>query len=76
MGKFFCPECGYDGDEPICPHCNIPAEPLEVGDDLARNKNDKYPDELLDEDSDGDNSVVSIQSLDEDLETIEDGSYA
>lgn len=35
MAKYFCPECGYEGDEPICPHCSIPAESLDVSADEA-----------------------------------------
>ena len=35
MSKYFCPDCGFEGDEPICPHCNVPAEALDVSDEEA-----------------------------------------
>lgn len=33
MDQYFCPECGYEGDEPLCPHCNIAAERLDVSEE-------------------------------------------
>lgn len=48
MTKYFCPECGYEGEDPICPHCNIPAESLEYDEeDLA--KEESYSPKEIDE---------------------------
>lgn len=48
MTKYFCPECGYEGDEPICPHCSIPAESLDYDEEKA-SKDDSYsPDDIED----------------------------
>ena len=47
MSQYFCPECGYEGDEPICPHCNIPAESLEFKDEEILNNSQTYPEEIL-----------------------------
>lgn len=53
MGKFFCPECGYEGNEPICPHCNIAAESLDMSEeqlaDSVSSGQAKYPSDLVEE---------------------------
>ncbi len=53
MTEYFCPECAYQGPEAICPHCNIPAEPLkfnESSNSALNEEGNKYPEELLNED--------------------------
>lgn len=48
MSQYFCPECGYEGEEPICPHCNIPAESLEFNEE-ENLKQETYSDDLVKE---------------------------
>lgn len=46
--QYVCPDCGYEGEDPICPHCNLPAE--SIGEESSPNKGEdsvKYPAELL-----------------------------
>lgn len=48
--KYCCPECGWRGNEPLCPVCNLPADSLEVNEvELAGGKTPKYSDGLLDQ---------------------------
>lgn len=81
MGKYFCPECGYEGDELICPHCNIPAEKLDINDEELTSQA-TYPEqsikkidgeemELLDEDQ----TSGKRHTPAEDLMTEEDQAY-
>jgi hypothetical protein len=66
MTEYFCPECAYQGPEAICPHCNIPAEPLKFNDSTnsALGEEGKYPEELLEEKT-GDKDVDSFDDEDE-----------
>lgn len=43
--QYVCGDCGYEGDDPVCPHCQAPADATEFiePDDTSG----KYPDELL-----------------------------
>lgn len=68
MAKFFCPDCGYEGDEQICPYCYKPAESLDV--DLeAKELGEKYSQkELAETDS------VDDEDLEIDLDEDSDGS--
>jgi len=52
MTKYFCPECGYEGDEPICPHCSIPAESLDYDEEKAAKDESYSPDEVEEADLD------------------------
>lgn len=70
MSNYFCPECGYEGDEPICPHCNIPTEKLDVSDDMANEANGAYPEGVVDKVKDEDD--LEKEELED--ENIEEGS--
>jgi hypothetical protein len=63
--NYFCPECGYEGDDPVCPHCRIPTEKLDFTDDMVVDE-ETYPDDVLQKVG-GD--TPDIVPLDEDLET-------
>jgi len=54
MNNYCCTECEYLGDEPICPHCNIPTERLDVSDDMYGDANGTYPDEVIEKVKDED----------------------
>lgn len=46
--KYFCAECGWRGNDQMCPICQMPADLLEVNEEeLAGAKDSKYPDDLL-----------------------------
>lgn len=50
MDAFLCPECGWSGDQKVCPNCGEACEELIVSDDgLPKSTldEDKYPEELL-----------------------------
>ncbi len=48
-GKFFCTECGYEGEDPICPNCNIPTESLDFDEtEVLENEEESYPGEVMD----------------------------
>ena len=68
MSNFFCPECGYEGDDPLCPHCNIPTEKLDVDDDIAGENEETYPEEAVKKVDSDDDGKIAKDSLDEDIE--------
>lgn len=70
MAKYFCPECGYEGDEPICPHCSIPAESLDVSADDAGVE--KYSKSDLSAANDPIDPDLGDDLVDEDIEDLED----
>lgn len=38
--EFFCPDCGWEGDESVCPGCLNPAESLNYGEDTSEKEDD------------------------------------
>lgn len=61
MAKYFCADCGYEGDEQICPYCYKPAESLDV--DLEGIKSDeKYSEKDID------GSIIDGEELADDLD--------
>lgn len=70
MAKYFCPECGYEGDEPICPHCSIPAESLDASADEAGVE--KYSKNDLNAVKDVKNPGLDDDLANEDLEDLDD----
>lgn len=41
---YFCPDCGWDGNEPICAVCESKAEPIDVDPVTGKTSNDEHPD--------------------------------
>lgn len=53
--KFFCTECGYEGEDPICPNCNIPTESLDFDEsEVLEEGEESYPEEVMDKVEDND----------------------
>lgn len=46
MSDFICPECSYEGNEPICPYCSVACESLKIKDDVT-GEVEKYPQDLV-----------------------------
>jgi len=67
MSNYFCPECGYEGDDPLCPHCNIPTEKLDVSDDMTGENEETYPEEAVKKIDSDEEEKVGKDNLDEDF---------
>lgn len=61
--KYLCPDCGWEGDDPICPSCLTAAEKIDVVDNP--DEETMYPKELLAEDEDEDLAKVEDLVSDE-----------
>lgn len=47
VGSYFCPDDGWEGDEPLCPLCGMQAESLEyTGDDEHDTKVDDFSEDI------------------------------
>ncbi len=59
MGSYFCPDCGLDGEDPICAQCGHPAELLDVDPNTG-----KAPVEKHDKEDDM-GEILSLDSLED-----------
>lgn len=47
VGSYFCPDDGWEGDEPICPLCGVQAESLEyTGDNEHETEEDVFSEDI------------------------------
>ena len=48
LSQYFCPDCGWEGNEAICPICNSHAESLDEPDDTKDDEGEEDTDYLED----------------------------